>query len=343
MASAMPTPTRAKPTPGGPLQPDKDALVTHEATLLSPFAPGQNLEYVRRVPGGGASTIREGRTGGLHLSRIEFGFPTMSRAELDEHTAVLARIEVAPSGGHWNHNAIEAGQVRSLGPGAHHLGTEPAGLSILLVFFAADTLAETADTLGLDARATDLRGPLPRSARLDEALDLAAQHLDDAAADFAPHATRDTQRLLAAVAGALPRGAALDDRVPLGSRHSAQVVNRCIDYVDSISIYVPSIVELVTVAGVSERRLRAAFVEQLEVPPIRYFRARGLRNARTQLRSRSPDTATVTDIAHSLGFTHMSRFARQYRQLFAETPAQTLRTHRPAGSRRSLVTRGQGA
>jgi AraC family ethanolamine operon transcriptional activator len=93
-------------------------------------------------------------------------------------------------------------------------------------------------------------------------------------------------------------------------------------------MYVPSIVELVTVAGVSERRLRSAFVEQLGVPPIRYFRSRGLQNARAQLRSRSPDAATVTDIAHSLGFTHLSRFARQYRELFTESPAQTLRAHR---------------
>jgi AraC family ethanolamine operon transcriptional activator len=105
-------------------------------------------------------------------------------------------------------------------------------------------------------------------------------------------------------------------------------VNRCIDYVDSISVYVPSIVELATVAGMSERRLRAAFVDQLGVPPIRYFRARGLRNARDRLRSRFPDTATATDIAHSLGFTHLSRFARQYRELFGEPPAQTLRAHR---------------
>lgn len=44
------------------------------------------------------------------------------------------------------------------------------------------------------------------------------------------------------------------------------------------------------------------------------------------------DTATITEIAMGWGFTHMGRFSLSYRQVFGESPSETLR-------RRCLVGR----
>ena len=58
-----------------------------------------------------------------------------------------------------------------------------------------------------------------------------------------------------------------------------------------------------------------------------YLRHLRLHRVRAELadasRTRSP--AAVTTVASRWGFVHFGRFAQQYRQLFGESPSQTLR------------------
>lgn len=261
------------------------------------------------------------------MRRIELGFPTVTRAQLDENTAILVRIDASRGGSRWNLDDVERGQIRSLGPSGDHLGFESTGLNFLMVVFDVDALAETADMLGLDVHPTELRGPLPRTAQLDEAFDLVARSLDDGNSDTDPHGTRHEQRFLAAVAAATARGSDVPKPVPRRSIHSKQIVARCVDYVENVSVWTPSISELVAVAATSERRMREAFTEVVGMPPVRYFRARGLHMARNLLGTQSADVTTVIDVAYSLGFSHGGRFAHEYQRLFSEVPSQTLRSH----------------
>ena len=58
-----------------------------------------------------------------------------------------------------------------------------------------------------------------------------------------------------------------------------------------------------------------------------YLRQVRLRRAREALSAADRDTTTVRAVAVSLGLLHMGRFAAAYREVFGETPSDTL--HRP--------------
>jgi AraC-like DNA-binding protein len=78
--------------------------------------------------------------------------------------------------------------------------------------------------------------------------------------------------------------------------------------------------------GLSERTLRRAFVEKYGIPPARYLIFRRLSQVRQILTTES--NANVTDTAMRCGFWDLSRFARQYKNLFGEAPSMTLRRQR---------------
>jgi transcriptional regulator GlxA family with amidase domain len=60
---------------------------------------------------------------------------------------------------------------------------------------------------------------------------------------------------------------------------------------------------------------------------MRYLRDRRLDRARSEI-LRQP-AAHITEIAAECGFTHLGRFAEQYRERFGESPSRTQRsTHR---------------
>jgi transcriptional regulator GlxA family with amidase domain len=85
--------------------------------------------------------------------------------------------------------------------------------------------------------------------------------------------------------------------------------------------------ELCEMLGVSLRKLQDAFNEVFGVPPWRYIRTMRLSKARVLL-SRADQSATVREIAISLGFAHLGHFGAYYKKAFGETPLQTLRRSR---------------
>jgi AraC family ethanolamine operon transcriptional activator len=76
---------------------------------------------------------------------------------------------------------------------------------------------------------------------------------------------------------------------------------------------------------VSQRTLRYAFQECLNMSPMTYLKTQRLSQVRRQLKASEPDRATVTDIATQYGFWHMGQFAKDYREMFGECPSETLR------------------
>ena len=83
---------------------------------------------------------------------------------------------------------------------------------------------------------------------------------------------------------------------------------------------------LCEVAGVGERALQKAFESRRGLSPMGFVAERRLAMAHHLLESAGP-LGTVTDIAVRLGF-HLGRFAGMYRDLFGETPSQTLQQAR---------------
>jgi AraC-like DNA-binding protein len=112
-----------------------------------------------------------------------------------------------------------------------------------------------------------------------------------------------------------------------GRPASEAVVKEAIDLMRGHPESVWTTAELARATGVSARALQKAFARSGEVPPMTYLRHVRLHRVRAELgeESRTRSSAAVTAVASRWGFVHLGRFAQQYRQLFGETPSQTLR------------------
>lgn len=85
------------------------------------------------------------------------------------------------------------------------------------------------------------------------------------------------------------------------------------------------IAQMCTLLRVSPGTLENAFRSVAGVPPHAFFLRRRLNQARSVLLRTDPGQSSVTAIAGDLGFSELGRFAVRYRQMFGESPSETLR------------------
>ncbi|MFE0132158.1 AraC family transcriptional regulator [Streptomyces sp. NPDC059037] len=78
-------------------------------------------------------------------------------------------------------------------------------------------------------------------------------------------------------------------------------------------------------ARVGVRWLQEAFRRYVGMSPMAYVRDVRLNRVHHELRAAEPGAVNVSDVAHRWGFSHLGRFAEQYRARFGELPSQTLR------------------
>jgi AraC family ethanolamine operon transcriptional activator len=83
--------------------------------------------------------------------------------------------------------------------------------------------------------------------------------------------------------------------------------------------------DLCTAVGAKGRTLQTAFLEVCGISPMAYLKAQRLHGVRLQLQSANPQMITVMSIATRWGFWHMGYFSRDYKQMFGESPSQTLK------------------
>ena len=86
-----------------------------------------------------------------------------------------------------------------------------------------------------------------------------------------------------------------------------------------------SITEICAELGVSEHLLRACCSEHLRMGPNRFVRLQRMQQVHHALRTGTPGTASVSDIAQRHGFRDPGRFATNYRAVYGELPSATLR------------------
>ncbi|MCY1372174.1 Helix-turn-helix domain protein [compost metagenome] len=83
--------------------------------------------------------------------------------------------------------------------------------------------------------------------------------------------------------------------------------------------------EIAMQVGVSLSTLFAGFQEYRHITPMFYLKQVRLQRVRDLLLAAAPGAESVTRIATQWGFTHLGRFATDYRRKFGELPSETLR------------------
>lgn len=86
-----------------------------------------------------------------------------------------------------------------------------------------------------------------------------------------------------------------------------------------------SIDMLCAVLYVSRRTLHNAFREVVGVGPMTYLKVQRMKQVHHQLEQTHHSTTTVFDVAYQWGFWHMGHFSRDYKQMFGESPSDTLK------------------
>lgn len=87
----------------------------------------------------------------------------------------------------------------------------------------------------------------------------------------------------------------------------------------------PSMTGICAKLGISERLLRACCKQHLRMGPNRYLCLQRMQQVHRALRSGTPGTASVSEVARRYGFRDPGRFATNYRAVYGELPSATLR------------------
>lgn len=85
-----------------------------------------------------------------------------------------------------------------------------------------------------------------------------------------------------------------------------------------------TLAEICQTACASQRSLHYGFQEMLGMGPMAFVKVQRLHGIRRALLYAEPPPTTVAHIAHQWGFFSLGHFSRDYKQLFGESPSQTL-------------------
>ena len=102
-------------------------------------------------------------------------------------------------------------------------------------------------------------------------------------------------------------------------------VRRVEEYIAAHADEPLTIGDLAAHAGISTSTLFAGFREFRDTSPMSHLRQVRLQRVREALQSAGSGDATVTEVALRWGFTHLGRFASDYKRWFGESPSATLK------------------
>jgi AraC-like DNA-binding protein len=110
-------------------------------------------------------------------------------------------------------------------------------------------------------------------------------------------------------------------------RHCREMFREAMDLVAQDESEMFDLQSLSRATGLSPRTLQRTFQAELGLCPQEWFRIERLNRVHDDLLNGS-HVESVTQIATRWGFFHLGRFAYYYRDLFGETPSETLRSRR---------------
>jgi AraC-like DNA-binding protein len=123
-----------------------------------------------------------------------------------------------------------------------------------------------------------------------------------------------------------------------GSRRHDTIVARFEHFLEANPDKPLYLTEICAAIGVAERTLRASCEEHMGMGPIRYLSLRRMHLVRRALLRAASTEATVTRLATDHGFWELGHFSVAYRELFGESPSESLRRP-PSGDRPIFLDR----
>jgi AraC family ethanolamine operon transcriptional activator len=153
-------------------------------------------------------------------------------------------------------------------------------------------------------------------------------HIEADAHSHSP-TTPATEILVQAIAGALSCDISCMNAYR-STETRRRMVSRARRYIASMINAPLRVSEICRNIGASPRTLQYSFIEVLGITPLAYIKVVRLNAARRAIKGARQGRPDIGDIAFQYGFTHLSKFARDYKQAFGELPSQTRDRINPA-------------
>jgi AraC family ethanolamine operon transcriptional activator len=320
------------PAPTQSLTPVDESVATGVATSAvvetdgySRSVLGINIQAIRTGEGHGPTSISSEVGENYIATSIRSGFPLLTSTTIGDSLICAVTIRSAPPGARWCGIDLESGMVIVYGPQAEHTAINPEGSDFAFAVVEAEALERVASEMHLDLTPPPVGQAqiLARSRTSQAFASTLAPHVELAMLHDRPHV--GCTDILTSLAAAVSEQNPMHHVGASPYIDSRRVANTGMEYVDAIG-RIPTIAELCFVTHVSERRLRDAFVIAYGQPPSRFLRSWGLNAARKMLlQPHDSATRTVSRTACNIGFTHLGRFAANYKEHFGESPSLTLK------------------
>jgi AraC-like DNA-binding protein len=295
-------------------------------------------EFMLAVPGASGRLVRTGRgndrasvtsyaIGDVRMALLDVGFPAAAEAEVTGDSVALATMLRTPGDGAWDGVPLAPGQTFVYPTGGSHHASDPQGLRFVLTVLPWATFEAAANDLGRDPspgrrQHVVTAGPLPGLfAQLDEETGVVASSPPSVDAVVVDQLVDSAVRTVCrADSGKLRR--------PARRWEDADLIRDTLDYLDGTRSWMVPVLTLCRHVGVSERRLQLGFASMFGMAPHAFMRHRALQAAHRALRDADPTSNRVSAIARACGFSHLGRFAGDYRVVYGELPSTTLRRAR---------------
>jgi AraC-like DNA-binding protein len=145
--------------------------------------------------------------------------------------------------------------------------------------------------------------------------------------DSAPLARRELGWLVNSAVLACFPNSTLDAESPPYTGDTPQPLRRALEFIDEHAGEPISLNEIAAAARLSTRGVQAAFRRHLDTTPLAHLRSVRMQRAHRDLQNAEPGSgSSVAAVAARWGFTHLGRFAIEYRRRFGIYPSQTLRS-----------------
>ncbi len=105
-----------------------------------------------------------------------------------------------------------------------------------------------------------------------------------------------------------------------------QAVDQVRQFVSEHTLRTVTMTELCDLVHMSRRSLQYSFEDVLGTSPLKYLRNVRLNAVRREIQKGIGDDRTIASLAADFGFWHAAQFSADYKQLFGESPSQTLKT-----------------
>jgi AraC family ethanolamine operon transcriptional activator len=292
---------------------------------------GWRQAYRQITPGRFSSTLVQAQSSDFHFFRETTNRRIAQQGVSPPGLSSVAVPLLEPLAGTFQDQLVNGYAVLMLGGNEEFQFYTPEKMHFICISIPTDTLAELIDATFGEQRTVRLprhvirfgegHGAILRD-RLSPYLDSVERNPDALAL---PAAEKIFRNEVLSVLLDVMASATGGDRHDLTHSTYSDIVRRCERLVRADAEEPVTVLDLCCALRCSRRTLQTSFQRVANVSPVSYLRSIRLNAIHRLLRSTHPEELQVSDAAARWGFTHLSYFAQEYRELFGELPSHTAR------------------